>query len=148
MVGNGCFGCGPNNHQGLAIKSYWQGGETHCQFQPEPHMSAGPPHFLNGGIIATVIDCHTVCTAAADAYRQEGREIGDGETIWYVTGKLSISYKAPAPISGPVDIKARISERKGRKSVVECELFAGDTLCATAEVIAIRVDPEWFTAPQ
>ena len=59
---NHCFGCGPQNRQGLKIQSYWSGeNQSVCDFTPLPHHSAGPLHFLNGGIISTIIDCHCVC---------------------------------------------------------------------------------------
>ena len=75
-----CFGCGPDNPEGLKIKSYWEGpGRSLCCFRPAPHHSAGPRHFVNGGIIATVMDCHAICTAMAEGYESAGREIGEGE---------------------------------------------------------------------
>lgn len=66
---NNCYGCGPGNREGLRIKSFWDGEAAVCTYRPEHHHSAGPPQFLNGGIIATLIDCHSVCTAIANAYR-------------------------------------------------------------------------------
>eukprot|EP01079_Euglenida_sp_SAG-EU17-18_P002604 gene2604-3306_t len=36
-----------------------------------------------GGCIASVVDCHCICTAVAHAYDAEGRAIGEGEAIWY-----------------------------------------------------------------
>ena len=73
---NYCFGCGPQNPDGLQIKSYWEGEETVCRFEARPAFAAGPRQLLNGGIIATLIDCHSVCTAMALAYRAEGRPPG------------------------------------------------------------------------
>ena len=73
IQGNHCFGCGPHNPAGLQIKSTWSGEkESVCVFQPSAHHCAAPTKFLNGGIIATIIDCHSVCTAIAYAYRQAG----------------------------------------------------------------------------
>ena len=74
---NHCFGCGPLNPEGLQIKSFWSGeSETICTYQPESKHAAGPTHILNGGVIATLIDCHCICTAVAEAYRREGRDVG------------------------------------------------------------------------
>src|SRR4030042_3439238 len=83
---NGCWGVGPSNVHGLRIKSYWVGEESVCAFQPQPHQTAGPPHILNGGILASLIDCHCVCTSIAAAYRAENRAIGSHPLIWHVTG--------------------------------------------------------------
>lgn len=141
---NHCFGCGPQNDQGLQIKSYWTGDdESRCQFMPEPQHCAGPTYYLNGGIIATIIDCHTICTAIADGYRQAGREVGSGEKIWYATGKLDVQYKAPAAIDQPVTLEAKIVERGAKKTVLHCTLTSGERVCATADVIAVRVPDNW-----
>ena len=48
------------------------GEEAVCTWQPQPNHTSGPPHILNGGIIAVLMDCHCICTAVAAAYRAEG----------------------------------------------------------------------------
>ena len=140
MQDNGCFGCGPDNPHGLRLKSHCDGEESVCVFHPEPHMSAGPPQFLNGGIIATLVHCHCVCTAVAMAYRVAGRPIGTGPVLWYVTGELNVSYSAPVPIDAPVHLHAQVSERTERKMVVLCEVSSGGSKCAQGRVVAVRVD--------
>jgi acyl-coenzyme A thioesterase PaaI-like protein len=140
---NRCWGCGPENPRGLQIKSYVEGDEAVCRFQPSPDHMAGPTHVLNGGIIATVIDCHSICTAIAHAYRVAGRELGSEPLVWCVTGSLKIDYLAPTPIAAPAELRARVRESKGRKHVVECTLSSGGVLCARGEAIAIEVPPSW-----
>jgi acyl-coenzyme A thioesterase PaaI-like protein len=140
---NHCWGCGPLNPKGLYLKSFWEGEASVSTFLPHPEHMAGPKHVLNGGIIATVIDCHSICTAIADAYRQEGREIGASPTLWYATGSLSVRYLRPAPLGAPVALQARIIERKGKKTVLVCSLESGGKLCAKAEVVAVRVSEAW-----
>lgn len=146
IPGNHCFGCGPANEGGLQIKSFWadpegSGDESVCLYQPRPHQAAGPRAYLNGGIIATLIDCHAVCTAIADTYRREGRAVGEGEPIWCVTASLEIDYRRPTPIDREVVVRARIVEVDGRKTWLRCELASGDEPCAEARVLAVRVDP-------
>jgi acyl-coenzyme A thioesterase PaaI-like protein len=136
---NHCFGCGPLNEHGLRLESHWDGEESVARFEPRPEHSAGPPEILNGGIIATIIDCHGICTAIADAYRQSGREIGVGDPIWYVTGRLEVDYRAPTPIGAPVELRARVAERQGRKTRVNVRVSSGETICAQGSVLAIRV---------
>ncbi len=144
IPGNHCFGCGPANSGGLRIKSYWQGAaESVCHFTPAPHHCAAPPGFLNGGIIATVIDCHAICTAVAYAYRLEGREIGEGQQIQYVTGKLEVSYRKPVPLEATIRITAVVEEGNERKLKVVLQLLADGECCAVATVIAVRVDSDW-----
>lgn len=141
---NHCYGCGADNPKGLQIKSYWQAdGSTVCYYSPQPHQCAGPLRYLNGGVIATLIDCHSIGTALANAYRSEGRDIGTGATIWYVTGQMNISYKRPTEIKREVKLVATVREAAAKKTIVDCQLFSDDNLAAEAEVIAIRVPDDW-----
>ncbi len=143
ITGNNCFGCGPKNPEGLRIKSRWEGDEALCRFQPSAHHCAGPPDVLNGGIIGTLIDCHSVCTAIADAYRSEHRAIGSPPHIWYVTAALSITYLAPTRLDQTVDLWARIHDRGEKKTIVHTCLLSGGMECARGEVVAVRVPGEW-----
>src|SRR5690606_16554931 len=104
---------------------------------------SGPERYLNGGITATLIDCHSVCTATAMAYRLAGRAIGQGEPLLYVTGNLEVSYRAPVPMAAEVLLVARVVETHAKRMVVECDLWSGDTLCAQARVIAVLAPPSW-----
>ena len=140
---NHCFGCGTLNPDGLHIHSRWEGDATVCVWTPEPHHMAGPTHILNGGIIATVIDCHTVCTAIAEAYRREGREVGEGEQIWYATGRLEVRYRKPTPIAAPVTLQAHIVELGERKTVLSCTLSSEEETRVEADVVAVRVPHAW-----
>ncbi len=140
---NYCYGCGPANEWGLHLKSFWDGDETGATFLPELFHSAGPRQFLNGGIIATVIDCHCVCTAVADRYRREKREIGTQPDIWYVTGSLKVDYLRPVPIDQDVNLRARIIETGKKKTKLSCSLFSGNQECARGEVLALHVPDSW-----
>jgi acyl-coenzyme A thioesterase PaaI-like protein len=142
---NHCIGCGPDNKHGLKIKSTWSGDlETECVFQPEPHMASAPASILNGGIIATLIDCHAVSTAVAYGRRLDG--IADGEIgALYATGSLDIRYLRPAEIAHTVHLKARIVGISGRKTVIECSVWSDGRCCAEATVVAVRVAAGWGT---
>jgi acyl-coenzyme A thioesterase PaaI-like protein len=140
---NHCWGCGTLNPQGLHIKSYREGDGTVCRFQPSPHHAAGPPHVLNGGIIAALIDCHSICTAIADSYRAAGRELGSDPHLWAVTASMKIDYLAPTPIDAPMELRAKVRESKGRKRVIDCTVRSGGRECARAEVVAVEVPPGW-----
>src|SRR5579859_3232411 len=140
---NYCWGCGPLNEHGLHIKSRWSDDQSVCTWQPAPWHAAGPRHILNGGIIATVIDCHCVCTAIADVYRQENRVLDSEPLIWCVTAQLNVQYLRPARIDRPLQLTARIVDRGRRKTVLECSLTIEGDECAHAEVVAVRVPPSW-----
>jgi acyl-coenzyme A thioesterase PaaI-like protein len=139
--GNHCVGCGPDNPHGLRIKSYWVGDlETMCRFQPQPHMAAGPDSILNGGIIATLIDCHAVCTAISYGARL-ARAAGARDSM-FVTASLDIRYRRPTPIDRPVEVRARITGVGERKTVLECTLSSEGEVRAEATVVAVRIAGE------
>jgi acyl-coenzyme A thioesterase PaaI-like protein len=141
MAHNHCWGCGAHNPQGLRIKSRWtvEGEEAVCTFTPRSFHCAGSPEVVNGGVIAAVLDCHTVCTAMADAYVREGRAIDTDPTIWYVTASLTVDYRRPTPIGVAVTAIARIEDRSERRTTLTCRLEAGGQECATGRVVAVRL---------
>ncbi|MEM7051496.1 MAG: PaaI family thioesterase [Acidobacteriota bacterium] len=144
---NHCYGCGPLNQQGLQIKSHWDGeDEAVCHYQPLTHHAAGPTHVLNGGIIATLIDCHGICTAVADGYRQEDREIGSPPDLWFATASLEVRYLRPAPLAAEVEIRARIVAREERKTHLDCTLTSAGKVRAEGTVVAVRVPASWRDA--
>jgi acyl-coenzyme A thioesterase PaaI-like protein len=134
-----CWGCGRNNADGLHIKSYWDGDEAICDFLPRPYFT-GHKGILNGGIIATLMDCHCMGLAMAAAHRAEDRQIGSEPLITYVTASLKVDYLKPAPLGDdPVSIRAHITKVDGRKTFMACSLYAQGEECARGEVLAIRL---------
>jgi acyl-coenzyme A thioesterase PaaI-like protein len=133
-----CYGCGRLNDHGLQIKSYWDGDETVCVFTPRPYHTAIPGH-VYGGLIASLIDCHGTGTAAAAAYRREGRAMDTEPPLRFLTGSLRVDYLRPTPLGVPLEVRASVKEIKGRKVVVAATLSAGGEVCARGEVVAIQV---------
>ena len=132
-----CFGCGRLNEDGHQIKSYWDGDEAVCTFTPEPYHIA-IPGYVYGGLIASLIDCHSTGTATAAAYEAEGREPGTDPPIRFVTGTLTVRFLRPTPMGTELLLRARIRDLGQKKVVVDCSLFAGDEACVQGEVIVIR----------
>jgi acyl-coenzyme A thioesterase PaaI-like protein len=143
MVGNYCWGCGADNPEGLHLKSHWNGDTAVGEWKPSPVFAAGPRHILNGGIIATLLDCHGVCTAIADAYRREQRDIGSEPEIWYATASISVEYLRPTPIDASLELSGELGLVEDRVTVVECTLRAAGKDRARASVRAMRVPDEW-----
>jgi len=133
-----CYGCGRLNEQGLHIKSYWDGDETVCIFTPEKKFSA-IPGLVYGGLIASLIDCHSTGSAAAFAYRAEGREMGSEPAIRFLTGSLHVDYLKPTPLGATLTLRSHIKEIKGRKVIIVTELSGIDEVYAKGEVVAVRV---------
>ena len=133
-----CYGCGRLNEHGLQIKSYWDGDETVCTFQPRPYHTA-VPGYVYGGLIASLIDCHSTGTAAAAAYRAQGRELDTLPPLRFVTASLHVDYLRPTPIEGPLELRSQVKEVKSRKVVVSTTLSAGGEVCAQGEVVAVKI---------
>ena len=137
MPENSCFGCGANP-EGLRIQSYWEGKEALCYWQAEAKHQ-GWKGILNGGILATVIDCHCMCTAMAAAYAAENRALDTQPVYRYATGTMTIRYLRPVRYHLPICLRATVEEVKLRKTTLSCEVFSEDRIVAKAQVIAIRV---------
>ena len=138
MPGNICFGCGQSNHQGLKIKSYWEGKEAVCLWQSEEKYQ-GWKGLMNGGILATLIDCHCMCTAMAAAYKSENRTLDSLPAYRYATGTITVKYLKPTSNTKPVELRATVKEIRRKVVVLNCKVLSEGVLTATAEVVAIRV---------
>lgn len=133
-----CFGCGRLNAHGHGVQSRWDGDEAVCTFTPRPeHMAM--PGYVYGGLIASLIDCHSTGTAAAATYRSQGRALGSEPPLRFVTASLHVDYVAPTPLGPPLTLRAAAEEVRGRKVVVVCTLSAGDTVCARGRVVAVQM---------
>ncbi len=138
-----CYGCGRLNQKGLQIKSYWDGDETICHYTPrEYHIAI--PGYVYGGLIASLIDCHCTGTAAAAAYKAEGRAMDSLPAFRFVTASLKVDYLKPTPLGVELEIRARVKEIKGRKVVMDASLSANGQMCAQGEVVAIQAPPQLF----
>ena len=133
-----CYGCGRLNPEGLQIKSYWEGDEAVCTYVPRDCHTA-IPGYVYGGLIASLIDCHSTGTASAAAYRAEGRELGTAPALRFLTASLHVNYLKPTPLGEPLELRASVKEVKGRKVVVATRLSVRGEICATGEVVAVQV---------
>ena len=134
-----CWGCGRNNPDGLYIKSHWERDEAVAHFTPKPQFT-GHKGVVNGGIIATLMDCHCMSLAMAYAHRQEGREIGSQPLITYVTASLKVDYLKPTPLTNqPLELRAHVERVEGRKTWMKVSLVASGQETARGEVLGIRI---------
>ena len=132
-----CYGCGRLNPHGLQIKSYWEGDEAVCRYTPEPYHTA-IPGYVYGGLIASLIDCHSTGTASAAAARTSGDAAAQAPDR-FLTASLHVDYLKPTPIDATLEVRAVIQSIKGRKVVITSRLMARGELCATGEVVAVQV---------
>lgn len=129
-----CYGCGRLNADGLQLKSFWDGDETVARFRPRPsHMAV--PGYVYGGLLASLIDCHSTGSASAAA----GRACPDEAPFRFVTASLHVDYLRPTPIDAELEVRGVIKELKEKKVVVSATVSANGKVCAKGEVVAVRM---------
>jgi len=133
-----CYGCGHLNEHGHQVKSHWDDEESVCTFEPEPYHTA-IPGYVYGGLIASLIDCHSTGTAAAAAYKEAGRAMDTEPVLRFVTASLHVDYLRPTPMGVPLELRGSVKEIKGRKVVVVSTLSANAEVCARGEVVAVQM---------
>jgi acyl-coenzyme A thioesterase PaaI-like protein len=138
-----CYGCGRLNADGLQIKTYWDGEESVTRYLPRSYHTA-IPGFVYGGVLASLIDCHGTGTAAAAAYRAEGRAMDTEPAFRYVTASLHVDYLKPTPAGVELELRGRVKELKGRKVVVEISLLADGVATVRGEVVAVQMPKTFF----
>jgi acyl-coenzyme A thioesterase PaaI-like protein len=120
-----CYGCGPANDDGLKIRSVVEGSSVVATWTPRPfHHAFGD--YLNGGIISTILDCHSNLTGAYALMT----EAGDQTPPATVTSSISVDFLRPTPMRA-VLLEAKATEVSGRRVVVESKLATGGTVTAT-----------------
>lgn len=138
-----CYGCGPANPDGLGLESYFdaEADRLVASVDPDGRFTSGAPNVMYGGHVASLVDCHCVWTAITFAYRAEDRPLGSAPRVAYVTGRLSVDYRAPTPLDRTVRLRAWPVEESDRRTTVRCELGPEGETTAVGEVVAVRVDP-------
>ncbi len=132
-----CYGCGRLNEHGHRFKSTWEGEDVVARFTPGPQHIA-LPGFVYGGLIASLIDCHGMATAAATAERSAGFAVGDREMPRFVTASLGVRYLKPTPLGRELELRARVRESTEKKAVVEVAVSVDGIVTVRGEVIAVR----------
>lgn len=116
-----CFGCGPSNPDGLQLKSFpAEAGHVTAEFTPWPAHDNGLG-FLNGGIIATILDCHSAAAVTHEA-SVRGWPALAGALLPYVTAGLDVRYLRPAPLDASVRLWARVTEASESEMTAEAWL--------------------------
>lgn len=134
-----CYGCGYLNAQGLHIKTHWhpERQESETRFTPKPHHTA-IPGFVYGGLLASLVDCHSTATAAAAKAQAEGLSL-EAHPLRFVTASLKVDYLKPTPLGPELVLLGRAREVKGKKVVVETELFAEGVLTVRGEAVLVQI---------
>ena len=153
-TGGVCYGCGPANPDGLRLRSYIS-HETHApttgggdaagavawsiesvaRFEPKPHHHAFP-NVLNGGVIATLLDCHA--NILASYFLMRARQGPDAQHLpaLTVTATFEMALKRPTPMDGPVFVWATVdaaaSDAQRGHVFIDAKLFGADAASAAS----------------
>jgi acyl-coenzyme A thioesterase PaaI-like protein len=125
-----CFGCGPGNLRGLRLRSFPVEDSVEAEFIPWPEHDNGLG-FLNGGIIATILDCHSAAVVMSEA-QSRGWGPLPGAALAYVTAGLDVRYVRPSPLHEPVRLQGRVTTAGEREMIAEVELVWDGKVRATA----------------
>lgn len=121
-----CFGCGPANEKGLRIRSIAEGDAVVCDWDPEAEYHAFE-NILNGGIVGTLMDCHSNWTAVYAMMRRDG----SGTPRPTVTSEYHVKLLRPTPMDQRIHLSARPVDLRDDRAVVVCKLEAGGKMRAT-----------------
>lgn len=132
-----CFGCGPKNEKGLRIRSFDAGDETVvAEWQPRPEHEAFEG-YVNGGILGTLIDCHSNWTAIA-ALQAAGWASAAPSTV---TSEMSVRFRRPTPSTTPLRLVGRAVEVAPDRVTVETQIEAGGEVTARGRATFVPVGP-------
>ncbi len=132
-----CFGCGPTNDRGLRIQSFEAGdGTVVAEWEARPEHEAFEG-FVNGGILGTLIDCHSNWTAIAAMLAAAPSDVAPST----VTADLAIRYRRPTPSDRPIRLVGRVVELQPSRAVVETMVESDGQVTASARATFVAVGP-------
>ena len=142
---NHCFGCGSANPQGLHLVFSIEASDPQhptaaAQVQLD-RTHEGPPGYLHGGIVATLLD---------EAMSKLNRPLD----LLAVTRHMEVDYLRPVPLHQLLKVTSRHLRREGRKLFHEAQISGSDgTTLARGQAVFIVLDPAMlaragFTQPE
>ena len=132
-----CFGCGPRNERGLRVKSVARDDGTVVATWRAQKYHEAYDGALSGGVIGTLMDCHSNWTAAHHLMKRGGAD----SPPCTVTAEYAIKLRRPTPTDGDIEIVARAVEVGEDRAVVEAELTVAGKVCATSRGTFVAVKP-------
>jgi uncharacterized protein (TIGR00369 family) len=109
---NRCFGCGLANPVGLHLEFFRAEDGAVVSFAEVPDTYEGPPGYVHGGIIATLMD-----EAMSKAVRARG--------LIAMTRRLEVDYLRPVPSGSKIRVEGRVVRDEGRKHWTEARVLDG-----------------------
>ena len=130
-----CFGCGPKNLAGLRIRSFRQDdGTVVAEWHARPEHEAFDG-YVNGGILGTLIDCHSNWTAIS-ALMAAGWAAEAPSTV---TAEYSVRFRRPTPSDRPLRIVGRAIEVAPDRVAVETAIEVDGVVTARGRAVFVPV---------
>ncbi|HEY9127860.1 MAG TPA: PaaI family thioesterase [Acidobacteriaceae bacterium] len=124
---NHCFGCGQANSVGLHLNFAVAPDHTVACDAVVSDNYEGPPGYLHGGIIATLLD-----EAMSKANRAHG--------VTAMTRQMQVEYLRPVPSQMPIRIEGGVTRSEGRKHWTTARILnAEGVILAHASALFIAV---------
>lgn len=92
---------------------------------------------LSGGIIGTLLDCHSNWTAARHLMLARGLE----RPPTTVTLDYAVRLRRPTPTDGPLSLTARVVDSSDDRATVGAAIEAGNEVTATCRGTFVAVRP-------
>jgi len=132
-----CFGCGPANELGLRIQSREaDDGTVVAEWHARPEHEAFDG-FVNGGILGTLIDCHSNWTAVAALMARDGTDVAPSS----VTSEFSVRFRRPTPSHRPLRLVGRAIDVAFDRVTVETTIEVDGTRTAIGRATFVSVKP-------
>lgn len=128
-----CIVSGRANPMGIAIVVHRDGDAAVADVTLGPAFE-GAPGRSHGGVVAAVFDDlmgYLLSILKVPAF----------------TGRLSVTFRAPAPVEEPLRFRAWLAGRDDRKLHIAATAHHGDTLIAESTSLFVAIDPSQFFAP-
>lgn len=123
-----CFVSGPFNPMGIAMQVHREHDEVVAEVELGPAFE-GAPARSHGGIVAAIFDDvlgYLLTLEQTPAF----------------TGELTVRYLAATPIGLPLQFRARVLAREGRRLLTEGEARVGGQVVATATATFVAISQE------
>jgi acyl-coenzyme A thioesterase PaaI-like protein len=134
-----CFGCGPANPDGFRIRSFRSAEDPErlvAEWHPSPQHEAFAG-VVNGGIIGTLLDCHSNWTAANHLMlRREAERPPTTVTLDY-----AVRLRRPTPSTATLLLRAWVAESADDRATIDAEIVIDDTVTATCRGTFVAVRP-------
>ncbi len=132
-----CFGCGPANEKGLKLKSIpLSATKTRSTFLPDSHHEAFPG-MINGGIIGSILDCHSNWTAAWHLMNKLGLD----HPPCTVTAYFNVKLLRPTPSGQELHLEANVDVSKDDRANITATVACNEKVTATCEGLFVAVKP-------